>query len=565
MDITYGSSGVPTSIGLVANSGYTIGNLQWDFGQNPSAASSLVTAASAYLKSLGIGFSSPESDIVLALTVHGKALSGNPSAGLNLDSVNGLNAFLSSHTGQVWVNGTTDNLIMNGDLSSNYGNKSLVAVAYEVQSILSSSNVTFSVSDVALVDAIGMKIYNQGGPRAYNKFVAYLKNNPNDDIKQIISKATSSSNSELNKGVRNVIKIVRHALPGNGDVPGYAIRCFPGFTTISMFSGMSKPISDLRIGDTVLAFNPTADLGRGALVPRRVTRLFRNSTTEWIKLTWVDPASGEAKELVATPGHNMLDKFGRFTRLDALVAGNTCELVLASGDCIMAQAQRLVYSAATADMFERATAMAATSGALAIAPHALDAWATYNFEVEDLHTYVAGGVRVHNDSLYAPVTDLGRLGDNVASQISDFAFGKNTLGSVFAGSALRSVLSTLGDVYDPKAAASGYQAASFDVPHLAGRYIADVAGGLGAIGGSLLAQDLVSGLGIRGPLADALVQFGSGAGSLLAQEAALKNVLIPTSEYNFHLQHAKAHAKNVNRELTTLRAGAFWFTQTLAA
>jgi hypothetical protein len=66
-------------------------------------------------------------------------------------------------------------------------------------------------------------------------------------------------------------------------------------------------------------------------------------------------------------------------------------------------------------------------------------------------------------------------------------------------------------------------------------------------------------------LADALVQFGSGAGSLLAQDAALKNVLIPTSEYNFHLQHAKAHAKNVNRELTTLRAGAFWFTQTLAA
>jgi len=175
------------------------------------------------------------------------------------------------------------------------------------------------------------------------------------------------------------------------------------------------------------------------LVPRRVTRLFRNSTTEWIKLTWLAPASGEAKELVATPGHNMLDKHGRFIRLDALVKGNTCEIILSSGDCIMAQAERLVYSAATADMFERATAMAATSGALAIAPHALDAWATYNFEVEDLHTYVAGGVRVHNDSLYAPVTDLGRLGDTIGSQISDFAFGHNTLTSVFAGSALRSV------------------------------------------------------------------------------------------------------------------------------
>ena len=55
----------------------------------------------------------------------------------------------------------------------------------------------------------------------------------------------------------------------------------------------------------------------------------------------------------------------------------------------MAQAERLEYTAATAHMFERATGLATMSGALAIAPQALDAWATYNFEVEDLHTYVA--------------------------------------------------------------------------------------------------------------------------------------------------------------------------------
>ena len=33
--------------------------------------------------------------------------------------------------------------------------------------------------------------------------------------------------------------------------------------------------------------------------------------------------------------------------------------------------------------------------------------------------------------------------------------------------------------------------ATFDAPHLAGRYITDVASGLGAIGGSLLAQEAV--------------------------------------------------------------------------
>ena len=311
-------------------------------------------------------------------------------------------------------------------------------------------------------------------------------------------------------------------------IEGYVPKCFPATTAIQTSLTSTTPISALRIGDTVLSFDPAADLGRGALVPRRVTRLFRNSTSEWIKLTWVDPVSGEAQELVATPGHNMLDKHGRFTPLDALVAGNACEIILSSGDCIMAQAERLVYSAATADMFERATAMTATSGALAIAPHALDAWATYNFEVEDLHTYVAGGVRVHNDSLFGPVSDLGRLGDNVASQISDFAFGRNTLGSAFAGSALRSVASTAADAIKGQA--------SFDPYHLTGRYIYDLAGGLGNLGGNLLMQD-----------------------------ALLKKALISASDYNFHLQHAKAHAKNINEQLTTHGAGAFWFTQTLAA
>jgi len=37
-------------------------------------------------------------------------------------------------------------------------------------------------------------------------------------------------------------------------------------------------------------------------------------------------------------------------------------------------------------------------GALAMAPRERQGWITYNFEVEGLHTYVADGVRVHNDS-----------------------------------------------------------------------------------------------------------------------------------------------------------------------
>jgi hypothetical protein len=445
------------------------------------------------------------------------------------------------------------------DATPGFGFRLLLA---EISSLVSTNDVrTFTAIDEITGDPVVINVTQKSHILHFGAVIQIVKELPNGKLILIrygIGDGILQSPHELTADFL-INKIWLQHFPGAKHPIPYPLmpRCFPADTSIQTSLTSNIPISDLGVGDTILAFDPTADLGRGALVPRRVTRLFRNSTTEWLKLTWLDPASGEAKELVATPGHNMLDKFGHFTRLDALVKGNTCEIILSSGDCIMAQAERLVYTSATADMFERATAMAATSGALAIAPHALDAWATYNFEVEDLHTYVAGGVRVHNDSLYAPVTDLGRLGDNVASQISDFAFGKNTLGSVFAGSALRSVLSTLGDAIKGQA--------SFDPYHLTGRYIYDLAGGLGNLSGTLLMQDLVSGLGIRGPAATAQVQFGGGAAGLLAQESTFKSMIIPSHLYNFHLQHAKARAKNVNRDLTTLRAGAFWFTQTLAA
>lgn len=78
------------------------------------------------------------------------------------------------------------------------------------------------------------------------------------------------------------------------------------------------PVPDIRVGDTVLAFDPSADLGRGALVPRKVTRLYRNTTEEWIRLSWRE--EGEEKELVTTPGHHFLDRFGNFPMIEEMLA-----------------------------------------------------------------------------------------------------------------------------------------------------------------------------------------------------------------------------------------------------
>ena len=92
---------------------------------------------------------------------------------------------------------------------------------------------------------------------------------------------------------------------------GYAIdsRCFPAHTRIQTSRTTSTAISALRVGDVVLAFDARADKGRGALVPRRVTRLYRNTTTDWLRLRWFD---GTAREGVTTPGHDGSDALGGF-------------------------------------------------------------------------------------------------------------------------------------------------------------------------------------------------------------------------------------------------------------
>jgi len=56
----------------------------------------------------------------------------------------------------------------------------------------------------------------------------------------------------------------------------------------------SAPIASIRPGDSVLAFD-----GFGALVPRRVTKTFRNVTQESLELSFV--ADGAPETLTATP------------------------------------------------------------------------------------------------------------------------------------------------------------------------------------------------------------------------------------------------------------------------
>lgn len=187
--------------------------------------------------------------------------------------------------------------------------------------------------------------------------------------------------------------------------------CFPASTSIAISHTETRPISDIRVGDTVLAFDAAADLGRGALVPRKVVRLYRNTTDEWVKLTWSE--GRQQKKLIATPGHHFLDRFGNFPTIESMLENGKATVVLASGELTEVTAELIVYSAETAHLFEQAQSVGMVAGSAALKPAAIDSWQAYNFEVEDLHTYVAGGVRVHNDS--------GELGDssNIATPTAD--------------------------------------------------------------------------------------------------------------------------------------------------
>lgn len=149
-------------------------------------------------------------------------------------------------------------------------------------------------------------------------------------------------------------------------------ECFNGSTQIQTNVNVSKAISELHVGDTILAFDPNADAGRGALVPRRVMRLYRNTTTEWIRLSWME--NEETRELVTRPGHHFLDQFGEFPPIEALIAQGRATVVLASGEFTEVTAERIVYSSETADMFEQAQAVGVTAGNAALKPVAVDAW-----------------------------------------------------------------------------------------------------------------------------------------------------------------------------------------------
>ena len=120
------------------------------------------------------------------------------------------------------------------------------------------------------------------------------------------------------------------------------------------------PIEDIQLGDLVWAYDP--ETGETALKP--VVQTFRNETTEWIHVT----VNGET--LTCTPEHPFYVPQKGWTSAIDLRAGDRLQLL--NGEYVVVEQvqHELLESPET----------------------------TYNFEVEDFHTYYVGdiSVLVHN-------------------------------------------------------------------------------------------------------------------------------------------------------------------------
>ena len=146
-----------------------------------------------------------------------------------------------------------------------------------------------------------------------------------------------------------------------------------------------KPIEDIEVGDEVLAYDE--ETGEQAYKP--VVQLFRNTTEEWCTVS-VKPEIGQEFEIVSTPGHKYYVPENEAER-------NFGEVLEHAGYAGLSEkwvsAQNLKFG-------DKVLLSDGTYGIIqTVKVETLSApETTYNFEVEDFHTYFVGeqSVCVHN-------------------------------------------------------------------------------------------------------------------------------------------------------------------------
>ncbi len=138
---------------------------------------------------------------------------------------------------------------------------------------------------------------------------------------------------------------------------GFTDQCFSGRTLITLFDGTSKPIEAITQSDIVLTHDAS-----GKAVPGIVDKLFSNTTSEFVRLSFNDGR----EDLVTTPGHRFLTETGDYMEIGHMLrlGGGSVRLTDTDGSIIEATGEVIAYSAVTAEMFEQAQTIAFQDKAL---------------------------------------------------------------------------------------------------------------------------------------------------------------------------------------------------------
>ena len=142
-------------------------------------------------------------------------------------------------------------------------------------------------------------------------------------------------------------------------------HCFLAGTKVLMADGSERAIETIKIGDEVAAFDGSQQAGRGPLVSGKVVRVFISEKSNLINVAG----------LMVTEEHPFLTDLGSFAPIGMFPPNG--HVVSADG------------SLSRVGVIERIPGT-----------HRV-----YNFEVEGLHTYVAGGIRVHNFSYLTEISE----------------------------------------------------------------------------------------------------------------------------------------------------------------
>ena len=197
-------------------------------------------------------------------------------------------------------------------------------------------------------------------------------------------------------------------------IPEVEDNCFPAGTMVMLADGNQKPIETITQSDVVLTYDASGNAVAGI-----VDKLFTNTISEFYRLTFTDGRD----DLIATAGHRFLTETGDYLEIGHMLrlGGGATRVVDVDGSIVEATGELIAYSAKTAHMFDQAqTKTIAFEGNTVFKEQVEAGWQTYNFEVREHHNYVAGGIRVHNDSILSTL-DEGDVLVSLSNNLDDAA------------------------------------------------------------------------------------------------------------------------------------------------